>query len=313
VPIIISDQMLDETCRGTIAGGRQRQDWGFQDDAYRLGGGKAARAACAIPRPSGRPSVENRLNMLPDMHPHFVPAKRPSTAQSRPAVQARQEQHDFVAMVSHEFLTPLAIINTVTQQLAGNLDAPRDKSLQRCTNIRESARRMTDMMDEFLSLDRVGGEPRLNRSPVDLRQLIDIVAQEWEPARLQVTTGNLPDDFTGDGALLRVALRNLLANAMRHSPENLPVQLKVCGTDSGGVTIEVADKGSSIPVDEIPKLFQKYFRGRAAQTQPGAGLGLYLVESIAKLHDGSLRAESAPGQGSVFVLTLATTERRASA
>lgn len=218
-------------------------------------------------------------------------------------VQARQEQHDFVAMVSHEFRTPLAIINTVAQQLSSNLDAPRDKNLQRCVNIRESARRMTDMMDEFLSFDRVGGEFRLNRGGCDLRQLIASLAGEWEPERLQVDCENMPVNFTCDSALLRVALRNLIANAMRHSPEGVPVRLTAKGV-GGGVEISVADKGAGIPTDEIPKLFQKYFRGRAAQTQPGAGLGLYLVEHIARLHGGSVRAESTPGQGSLFVLKL---------
>jgi len=219
-------------------------------------------------------------------------------------VQARQEQHDFVGMVSHEFRTPLAIINTVTQQLANNLDAPHGKSIQRCTHIRESARRMTDMMDEFLSLDRVGSELRLNRSSCDLQQLIMAVVDEGESERLQVDCENLPASFVCDVALLRVALRNLIANAIRHSPEGVSVKLTARGAVNGGVEIVVADEGSGIPSDEIPKLFQKYFRGRAAQTQPGAGLGLYLVERIANLHGGSVRVKSTPGQGSLFVLAL---------
>lgn len=217
---------------------------------------------------------------------------------------ASQEQHDFVAMVSHEFRTPLAIINTVTQQLANNLDAPLDKTLQRCTNIRESARRMTDMMDEFLSFDHIGSELRLNRNSCNPCQLISAVADEWEAERLQVTCENLPAGFICDSALLRVALRNLIANAIRHSPDDVPVQLTARGTEEGGIEISVADKGSGIPQDEISRLFQKYFRGRGAQDKPGAGLGLFLVKRIADMHGGTVRVESTLEQGSLFVLTL---------
>ena len=218
-------------------------------------------------------------------------------------IQARQEQHDFVAMVSHEFRTPLAIINTVTQQLANNLDASRDKSVQRCTNIRESARRMTDMMDEFMSFDRVSSELRLKRSRCDLQQLIMSVVDEWESERVQAVCENLPESFVCDAALLRVALRNLVSNATRYSPVDMPVMVTAKGIDTG-VEIIVADEGSGIPSDEIPKLFQKYFRGRASQSKPGAGLGLFLVERIANLHGGSVCVKSTQGQGSKFVLTL---------
>ena len=218
--------------------------------------------------------------------------------------QARQEQQDFVAMVSHEFRTPLAIINTVTQQLANNLDAPAGKSLQRCANIRESTRRMTDMMDEFLTFDHVGSELRLNRSSCDPQRLIGAVAGEWENERLQVACKDLPADFICDAALLRIALRNLIANGVRHSPDGVPVQMTARGMEDGGIEISVADSGSGIPPDEIPRIFQKYFRGRNAQDKPGAGLGLFLIERIADMHGGTVRAESTPGHGSLFVLTL---------
>lgn len=220
--------------------------------------------------------------------------------------EARREQQEFVAMVSHEFRTPLAIINTVTQQLAANLDAPRDKSLQRCANIRESARRMTDMMDEFLSLDHLGEEIRMNRRAVDPSALLRTVAEEWAPEQLQLDLHDLPPALSCDVELLRVALRNLIANAVRHSPQGAAVRLAAHAMPDNGIAITVEDQGAGIPRDEIPKLFQKYFRGRAAQTKPGAGLGLYLVERIAQLHGGSIRLENVQATGSRFVLSLPT-------
>jgi signal transduction histidine kinase len=82
------------------------------------------------------------------------------------------------------------------------------------------------------------------------------------------------------------------------------VRKTVQGTPDGGLAISVQDEGAGIPADEIPKLFQKYFRGRGAQGQPGAGLGLYLVESIAVLHGGAVHVESALTKGTTLILTL---------
>jgi signal transduction histidine kinase len=219
-------------------------------------------------------------------------------------VQARLEQHNFVAMVSHEFRTPLAIINTVTQQLAHQLDAPRDKSLQRCANIRAATQRMTGMMDEFLSADRVGAALQLNPSTFEPRQFMHALAAEWEGDRLVLQFNQVPASCVADAGLLRVAVRNLIANAIQHSPATTPVRITVQGVPDGGLAISVSDQGAGIPADEIPKLFQKYFRGRGAQGQPGAGLGLYMVESIAALHGGAVGVESELGRGSTVVLTL---------
>ena len=219
-------------------------------------------------------------------------------------VQARLEQENFVSMVSHEFRTPLAIINTVTQQLARQLDAPLEKSLQRCTNIREATKRMTDMMDGFLALDRARGALRLSRGMFDPSQLFNALAAEWDTERVQVSYNHLPQSYLGDVALLRVALRNLMTNALRHSPADSLVRLNALGTPDGGMEISVTDEGVGIAEDELPKLFQKYFRGRAAQGQPGAGLGLYLVESITVLHGGTVQVDSTIKKGSRFVMRL---------
>jgi signal transduction histidine kinase len=228
-------------------------------------------------------------------------------------VQARLAQHNFVAMVSHEFRTPLAIINTVAQQLARKLDAPREKSLQRCTNIREATQRMTDMMDEFLAADRVGTALHINPAPFAPRQFISALVAEWKGGQLEMVCNDLPASFTGDTALIRVALRNLIANALQHSPPTVPVRIMVDGTPDGGLSIRVADEGSGIPEDEIPKLFQKYFRGRLAQGKPGAGLGLYLVESIVVLHGGTVQVSSAVGNGSRFAMQLPSYQKPTSA
>lgn len=217
--------------------------------------------------------------------------------------QARQQQLDFVSMVSHEFRTPLAIIDISTQRIAGS-PGIGGATHDRCSNIRKATRRMTRLIDGFLTLDRLDGDLRAFTVQEECTEnIVRGAVSEWDAGRVEVSYLNLPPRVQCDAGLLRVALRNLLANALRHSPENAPVLLQACGTSDGGVKFDVIDTGSGIPADEIPKIFQKYFRGRAAQNKPGAGLGLYLVEQIARLHGGIIEATS-NNSGSRFTLTI---------
>jgi signal transduction histidine kinase len=225
--------------------------------------------------------------------------------------QAKQSQLDFVAMVSHEFRTPLAIINTTAQQIARNLDAAREKTLARCANLRSAAQRMAALVDEYLSADRMdtGNAPFQPHDCTEdeLRRLLEGLVADWPEGRVRSQLGGLPPRLCCDLGLLRVALRNLLANADRHTPAGLSVELSAQAHATGqGLSFRISNPGPEIPADEVPRLFEKYFRGRAAQQQPGAGLGLYLVRQIAELHGGRARLTSAGQDGAiVFALDIA--------
>lgn len=214
--------------------------------------------------------------------------------------QIKEEQQDFVAMVSHEFRTPLAIITTTAQQIAKNLDAAREKTLARCQNLRDAARRMAALVDEYLTADRMDASATAFRpAPCDPRSLIDDALQEWPRERITTALHSLPPQFVCDKGLLQVALRNLLNNAERHSTAGQAIHLKAVTRDDGLICLSVSNHGEPIPEDEIPRLFQKYFRGRSAQHQPGAGLGLYLVRRIVDMHGGEVRLGSDAQSGLV--------------
>lgn len=218
---------------------------------------------------------------------------------------ARQEQRDFLGMVSHEFRTPLAIVSTSVQQLASHLEGPLEKSRERCSNILQAARSMTQLLDEYLSQDRLDAvHQALRHRLCDPYELLEEAASDWPVARVRIRAEQLPDCLDCDPGLLGIALRNLLANADRHAPPDRPIVLTAEGDARGGLRITVEDQGEGIPADELPQVFQKYFRGRLAAGKPGAGLGLYLVRQIVEAHGGRIEVRSVPGVGTRFQIHL---------
>ena len=210
--------------------------------------------------------------------------------------QMREEQRDFVAMVSHEFRTPLAIIGTSAQQMIRNLTAAPERNEQRCRDIHASSRRLLTLVDDYLQHDRMeerASEPHCAEH--DLRTLLAGCLEDFPPGRIDLVRRSERTLLSCDVGLLRVALRNLLANADCHAPPHSPVVLEVEDGVSG-VCLRVLNEGAEIPAEQAPQLFHKYFRGTQALHRSGVGLGLYLVRRIAELHGGSLVLESR-GQG----------------
>ena len=162
---------------------------------------------------------------------------------------------------------------------------------------------MSDLMDTYLSADRMDTtEQPLHIQACNPQQLLEEIIAEWPEGRVRLTTTKLPVEYLCDPELLQVALRNLLANADRHSAQESVIELNAAGNENGGMRIAVEDHGQGIPNDEISKLFQRYFRGRAARGTPGAGLGLFLVQRIAEEHGGQVSVKSAPGETSFEML-----------
>lgn len=206
--------------------------------------------------------------------------------------KVRAEQRDFVAMVSHEFRTPLAIISTSAQQLARNLAAPVEKSVARCRNIRDAAQRLLALVDEYLTDDRMREAPAtLRLVNCDLRALLQDLAQEFASGRIVWNVRVQAEHLFSDPSLLRIALRNLLANADRHAPAEAVVQVRA-EVAEGFLLMEVANPGVPILEEDRIRLFQKYHRGQNALGRPGAGLGLYLVRNIAERLGGDVELVS---------------------
>lgn len=235
---------------------------------------------------------------------------------SRRAHRLAQQQMDFVAGISHELRTPLAVIESA----AFNLDKGVVKDLGQIKNygtlIRKETRRLTDMIEQVLEFAGVqSGRQRYDLLPVSLNGVIEDVLAASQPLLVEgefEVEANIASDLPvvmADAQAVARAIQNLLNNAMKYSGESRWIGLSAETVLQGNgqfVQITIKDHGLGIPDEELPHIFEPFYRGgeaRSAQIR-GNGLGLSLVKNIIEAHGGQIQAKSKPGEGSSFLLRL---------
>ena len=221
--------------------------------------------------------------------------------------QAMGEQRNFLAMVSHEFRVPLSIISAASQLQLMDFSLS-EVSRDEAGKIERAVRRMTDMIDVYLADDRLHApQLSLNVANVNLGDMVDrIVKDKRMDSRrgdnIMVWEDN-PVTISVDPALLFLALSNLLANALKFSTPSSPIEIGIV-SDGETAMISITDHGQGIDNEDLPRVFEKFFRSSGSKTIPGAGLGLYIVKRIVELHNGSVCFDSVPGEGTTFLVWL---------
>jgi signal transduction histidine kinase len=222
---------------------------------------------------------------------------------------ASATQRAFVSMISHEFRMPLAVIDGEAFRLIENRDSVGPEEIaRRATAIRESVTRMVALIEAVLYSSRAReNKIVLHVESVDLRVLVgDVCRQQAQAAPkhvIEYDLSGLPETFQGDRNLLIYVFDNLIANAVKYSQAGSTVTL-TGRVEDGFIVISVQDHGIGIPADDLPKLFEPYFRASNAADFRGSGVGLYIVRCVARLHGGRVSVMSEPGHGSVFTLYL---------
>src|SRR4029079_13490962 len=218
-------------------------------------------------------------------------------------------QRNFVSMASHEFRTPLSIIDGHAQRLIKLKDrlAPEDIE-DRAGRLRAAVLRLTHLIDNLLNSSRVidGGAPLyFNAEEIELGALLHEVCQlhrEIAPGcTIEERFGALP--MLGDAKLLFQAFSNLLSNAIKYSASSAVVEL-AAAIDEGHVVVRVKDHGIGIPEKDRAQLFQRYYRGSNVSGIVGTGVGLYLVKMMIERHGGGVSVASGEGEGSEFIVRL---------
>lgn len=220
--------------------------------------------------------------------------------------RARSEQAEFVDMVSHEFRTPLAIIDSTAQMLLLTQPDAAPETRHRLGKIENAADRLTELIDRYLTNDRLALEDsELRLEACAVAPLIDEVA---ETTRSRDTGHAIEARLPGgdlklncDRALIRIALDNLLSNAVKYAPAGTPVTVAAERRD-GEIVISVRDRGPGIAARDRESVFRKFIRGQNVAGTAGAGLGLYLVKRIVERHGGRVEIDSTPEHGTTAML-----------
>jgi signal transduction histidine kinase len=221
---------------------------------------------------------------------------------------ARAQQNQFIAMISHEFRTPLSIIDSTTQNIAVAGGDRTPEGRQRLDKIRRAVRRMLNMIDTYLTEDRSNGPTlALHSSRFDFVKLLEDLLEDKRLAHrscaLTIEANAVDEPIRGDRDLLRIALSNLVENAIKYSLIGSPIAIRA-HRQGERLVIAVEDRGIGIPAADLDRIFEKYYRADNKGDAHGAGLGLYLVRRIAESHSGTVTVRSRLGEGSTFTLTL---------
>ena len=209
-------------------------------------------------------------------------------------------QRRLVADASHELRTPLTAVRTNIDLLReGKLPADEARHALEESSVELDA--LTRLVSDLVELAR-GEERKLRLEDVHLDDLVAATVERAQARAPQVTfvTALSPTQVRADPVLLERAVSNLLDNAVKYSPDGAPIEVSVRGGE-----VIVADHGPGIADEDLPRVFDRFYRAATARSKPGAGLGLAIVREAAEAHGGRATAESSPS-GARFRLVLPT-------
>ncbi|MDA8231981.1 MAG: hybrid sensor histidine kinase/response regulator [Magnetospirillum sp.] len=217
---------------------------------------------------------------------------------------AKRQLRQFLSMMSHEFRTPLAVIDSAAQML---LLRAAETLRPRLDAIRGGVQRLIGLIDTCLADEQLdSGQIILQEQAFDLKPLLEgVIAQHRNAAperTIRVECAALPGAW-GDPGLLTLVFNNLISNALKYSGDASPVDIGA-EDEGGAIRVTVRDQGIGIPEDDLPRVFERFHRAGNAAGVPGSGIGLHMARQIVDLHGGSLAVASRVGSGSTFTVRL---------
>jgi signal transduction histidine kinase len=240
---------------------------------------------------------------------------------ARRANALARQQVEFVAGVSHELRTPLAGISSLSENLADGLvsDLPRAREYGQA--IHRETRRLGDMLERVLLFSTIESGKKYEMVPVDLAEAVEGTIESVRPliaesgAEVEVEVPQELPPVLGDRRVLKVAIRNILVNALKFSPEGSEIRIRASATETNATRearIDIEDQGFGIPPSELPHIFEPFYRGSEAKKRQiaGSGLGLSIVRRILEAQGGRVTAESEVGKGTTFSIHLPIADER---
>jgi two-component system OmpR family sensor kinase len=221
------------------------------------------------------------------------------------------QQRNFVSMASHEFRTPMTIIDGHARRLIKLKDSIGPAEIgERAGKMRSAVLRMTQLIDNLLNSSRLidgGGGQYFHPAEIDVATLLQEVCElhrEMVPgARIAERIATAPMRMVGDPKLLFQVFSNLLSNAIKYSPDGGVIAVDAA-LASDEVVVTIADHGIGVPAGDLDRLFERYHRGSNVSGIVGTGVGLYLVKMVVDMHGGAVAVESTEGEGARFTIRL---------
>lgn len=215
----------------------------------------------------------------------------------------------FTSMVSHEFRTPMTVIQSCAEILETYSDRmPAEKKAEKFQTIQTQVSHMVDLLDDILALDRAENVgPVYNPQALDIAAYCRAIIDEFKPTakthQINITTSADASLAMIDESLMRRAIWNLLSNAVKYSPAGTAIEVRVA-RHGDQAQISVKDYGIGVPEEDRKDLFEIFHRAHNVGSIQGTGLGLPIVKQAVLAHGGSIDFESEVGVGSTFTITL---------
>jgi two-component system phosphate regulon sensor histidine kinase PhoR len=218
-------------------------------------------------------------------------------------------RRDFVANVSHEFKTPLTSIRGYAETLLNGALADRKIAADFVRTIERNAQHLETLVSDLLTLARIEAGLPVNKEPVNVKSLVDEHIAERQPIlverNVRAVNDCQPIEIQADRVRLSAAISNLIHNAVLYNKPGGEVRISG-GRDNGSFRLDIADTGEGIAADELPRIFERFYRVDKARTRVsgGTGLGLSIVKHAIESQGGTIQVTSRIGSGSTFTIRL---------
>ena len=243
--------------------------------------------------------------VTPRGHDELAVLAQDFNTMTREVARSNELQRDLLANISHDLRTPLTLIKGYAETVRDLTGADAEKRTAQMDVIIDETDRLSGLVNSVLELSKVSsGAEKLAPVRFDIAQLCEEVAERYEDACTKAgfhlaVQADTPCDIMADPEALSRVVHNFLANAMHHVGADGYLALRVLPKD-GGARVEVEDHGAGIPKEDLPYIFDKYYRSRADAGKQGSGLGLSICKAILVRHGFAFGAQSEVGRGSLF-------------
>src|ERR1700759_4437596 len=244
-------------------------------------------------------NIKMSFRLIPYAREHMLLVVRDVS----PLARLEQVRRDFVANVSHELRTPLTVLHGYLEMLDAEI-APQLEPIME--DLRGQSRRMTQIVEDLLTLSRLDARQQPSPDRVPMRALLTTLKREAEAlsqGRHQILLLRESElEISGSSDYLHSAFSNLISNAVRYTPPGGRIEISWRATGDGGARFAVADTGVGIPPEHLPRISERFYRVSTSRSREtgGTGLGLSIVKHVLQVHDARLEIESEVGVGSTF-------------